>query len=156
MKSCLWFNMINGRIKYQTIILKLKIFVIENYTILFLKISSVCSRNYSAATTCFHVEYITCRGYQLYTIFFCFSSDSKSRPPTVIGRSPGSSSNDSSNQSADLTGIFIVNWLLMMACYYMTESASGQVERIMRPDGPPERQAAGPSCPFGISRVGPV
>ena len=42
MKSCLWFNMINGLIKYQTIILKLKIFVIENYTILFLRISFVC------------------------------------------------------------------------------------------------------------------
>ena len=42
MKSRLWFNMINGLIKYQTIILKLKIFVIENYTILFLRISFVC------------------------------------------------------------------------------------------------------------------
>ena len=39
---------------------------------------------------------------------------------------------------------------------YIAQSASGQVERIMRPDGPPRRQAAGPSCPFGISRVGPV
>lgn len=38
----------------------------------------------------------------------------------------------------------------------MAESASGQVERIMLPDELPERQAAGPSCPFGISRVGPV
>ena len=44
MKSCLWFNMINGLIKYQTIILKLKIFVIENYTILFVRISFVCSK----------------------------------------------------------------------------------------------------------------
>ena len=38
----------------------------------------------------------------------------------------------------------------------MAESASGQVERIMRPDGLPERQSAGPSCRFGIFRVDPV